>query len=227
MGRPRYVLSDRAIRLGLKPLVFAASCGPAASLAWEALTYQFNANPYNAIVRSTGLWSLRFLCLTVAVTPFRWLTGWHFVVKFRRMLGLFGFFYAALHVLAYVVFDRFAELDALARTQPAVAVAELWWAIYLDVLARPFFTIGFVAFVLVVPLALTSTAGMIRRLGGRRWQAVHRLVYPAAIASVVHTYWPLRLSVPRYAAILGIVLALRAARAYARRPPKRARGDLP
>jgi hypothetical protein len=85
--RPRAGLSDRAIRLGLKPLVFAVSLGPAAYLVWAALTHQLNVNPFNAIVRSTGFWSLRFLCLTLAVTPFRWLTGWHSVVKFRRMIG--------------------------------------------------------------------------------------------------------------------------------------------
>jgi len=219
--RPWYGLSDRAIRLGLKPLVFAVSLAPAASLLWAVLIHQLNVNPFNAIVRSTGFWSLRFLCLTLAVTPFRWLTGWHPVVKFRRMLGLFGFFYGTLHVLAYVCFDRFAALDAPDRAQPMVLAAHLVWAIGVDVLQRPFFAFGFVALALMVPLAATSTAGMMHRLGGRGWRAVHRLVYPAAIASVVHTYWPLTARVPRYGAILGIVLALRLGRAYVRRPPMR------
>jgi len=219
--RPWYGLSDRAIRLGLKPLVFAVSLGPAASLLWAALTHQLDVNPFNAIVRSTGFWSLRFLCLTLAVTPFRWLTGWHPVVKFRRMLGLFGFFYGTLHVLAYVCFDRFAALDAPDRARPMVLAANLVWAIGADVLQRPFFAFGFVALALMVPLAATSTAGMMHRLGGRRWRTVHRLVYPAAIASVVHTYWPLTVRVPRDGVVLVIVLALRLARAYVRQPPMR------
>jgi len=219
--RPWYGLSDRAIRLGLKPLVFAVSLGPVGSLMWAALTHQLDVNPFNAIVRSTGFWSLRFLCLTLAVTPFRWLTGWHPVVKFRRMLGLFGFFYGTLHVLAYVCFDRFAALDAPDRAGPMVMAANLVWAIVVDVLQRPFFAFGFVALALMVPLAATSTAGMMHRLGGRRWRTVHRLVYPAAIASVVHTYWPLTVRVPRYGVVLVIVLALRLARAYVRQPPMR------
>ena len=219
--RPWYGLSDRAIRVGLKPLVFAASLGPAASLIWAALTHQLNINPFDEIVKSTGFWSLRFLCLTLAVTPVRWLTGWHRVVRFRRMMGLFGFFYGTLHVLAYVGFDRFAALDGSERARPMVMVAHLVWVIGADVLLRPFFAIGFAAFALMVPLAATSTTGMIRRLGGGRWQTVHRLVYGAAIASVVHTYWPLTFRVPRYGVILGLVLALRLGRAYARRPPRR------
>jgi sulfoxide reductase heme-binding subunit YedZ len=212
---------DRAVRLGLKPVVFAVSLLPIADLAWAAITHQLNANPFNAIVRSTGFWSLRFLCLTVAITPFRWLTGWNAVVKFRRMLGLFGFFYGTLHFLAYVFFDRLAGLAAPERARPLTAAAHVTWAIGVDVLRRPFFTIGFAAFVLLVPLAVTSTTGMMRRLGGRRWRAVHRLVYAAAIASVLHTYWPLTWRVPRYGLILGLVLALRLGRAYARRPPWR------
>jgi sulfoxide reductase heme-binding subunit YedZ len=217
--------SDRVIRLRLKPLVFAVSLLPAAELAWAATTHQLNANPFNAIVRSTGFWSLRFLCLTVAITPFRWLTGWHAVVKFRRMMGLFGFFYGTLHFLAYVFFDRFAGLTTPDRERPLIAAAQVAWATSIEILQRPFFTIGFVAFALLIPLAATSTAGMIRRLGGRRWRAVHRLVYAAAIGSVVHTYWPLTWRVPRYGLILGIVLALRLCRAYGRRPRRRLPGD--
>jgi sulfoxide reductase heme-binding subunit YedZ len=182
---------------------------------WDALTH-LNAVHFNAIVRSTGFWSLRFLCLTLAITPLRWLTGWHSLVKFRRMMGLFGFFYGAVHTAAYVVFDRAAALDASVRTAPLAAVAQTLSAIGVDLL-RPFFAIGFVALALITPLAATSTAGMIRRLGGRRWQALHRLAYPAAIASILHTYWPLTQIAPRYAVILAIVFALRLGRAYARR----------
>jgi len=168
-------LPDRAIRFVIKPLVFTASLLPMALLVWSAVTHQFNANPFNAIVRSTGYWSLRFLCLTLAITPFRWATRWHAAVRFRRMLGLFAFFYALVHVVAYVVFDRIAGLGALERMDSWLAASRVLSAIAADV-SRPFFLIGFIAFVLLVPLAVTSTAGMIRRLGGRRWQMLHRCV---------------------------------------------------
>jgi len=204
--------------MGLKPLVFVVSLWPAASPLLAALTHHLNINPFNAIVRSTGFWSLRFLCLTLAITPFRWLAGWHSVVKLRRMMGLFAFFYGTLHVLAYVVFDALAGVDDADRVRPMLMTSHVLSAIYVDVVRRPFFAIGVVAFVLMVPLAVTSTVGMIRRLGGRRWQTVHRLVYAAAIASVVHTYWPLPVRARRYEVILGLVLALRLGRAYARRP---------
>jgi len=215
--RPWYVMPDRAIRFVLKPLVFAASCAPAGWLAWTALSHQLNANPFNAIVRSTGLWSLRFLCLTLALTPLRWLTEWHGAVKFRRMLGLFAFFYGTLHVAAYVVFDRVADVDAAGGARGTAMAADVLWAMGVE-MWRPFFAIGWAAFLLLVPLALTSTAGMIRRLGGRRWRTVHRLVYAAAIGSVVHTYWPLRFRAERYVVILAVILTVRLARAYARRP---------
>src|SRR5262249_25654978 len=153
---------------------------------------------FNAIVRNTGFWSLRFLCLTLAITPIRWLTGWHSVVRFRRMMGLFGFFYGVAHTAAYILFDRVAALDPSVRTAAWVATAQTFWDIGMDLL-RPFFAIGLIALVLMAPMAATSTAGMIRRLGGHRWQALHRLVYPTAIAAVLHTYWPLTLRAPRYA----------------------------
>lgn len=214
---PQHEISDRSIRVVLKPVVFALSLVPAGLLLWSSLTHQYNVNPFNAIVRSTGFWSLRFLCLTLAITPFRWLAGWHAVVKFRRMMGLFAFFYGTLHLVAYIVFDRLAGLDAPVRSRPLAATAGLLRAIGVDLLQRPFFAIGFAAFVLIVPLAATSSAGMIRRLGGRRWRAVHRGVYVAAIASVLHTYWPLRIAVPRYAVVLGVLFTARLARARVRR----------
>ena len=212
-------MPDRVIRLVIKPLVFTASLLPMALLAWSAATHQFNANPFNAIVRSTGYWSLRFLCLTLAITPFRWATRWHAAVRFRRMLGLFAFFYALVHVVAYVVFDRIAGLGAPERMDSWLAARRVLSAIAADV-SRPFFLIGFIAFVLLVPLAVTSTAGMIRRLGGRRWQMLHRCVYAAAIGSVVHTYWPLR-ELTRYELILGLILITRMCRGYALRTPGR------
>jgi len=199
----------------LKPLVFAASLGPLAFLLWDAFSRSPDIIYFNGIVRSTGYWSLRFLCLALAITPVRWLTGWHGLVKFRRMLGLFGFFYGVVHTAAYVVFDRVFALDAPVRERLLAATEQTLAAIGVDLL-RPFFAIGLVALLLIVPLAATSTAGMIRSLGGRRWQALHRLAYPAAVASVLHTYWPLTLRAKSYEELLVIIFVLRICRAYAR-----------
>jgi sulfoxide reductase heme-binding subunit YedZ len=199
----------------LKPLVFAVSLGPLMFLVWDAFTRPPDMIYFNGMVRSTGYWSLRFLCMALAVTPVRWLTGWHGLVKFRRMLGLFGFFYGVVHTAAYVVFDRVFALDADVRAGLLVATEQTLSAIGVDLL-RPFFAIGLVALLLIVPLAATSTARMIRSLGGRRWQALHRLAYPAAIASVLHTYWPLMPHAYRYAVLLGVIFVLRISRAYAR-----------
>jgi sulfoxide reductase heme-binding subunit YedZ len=196
------------------PLVFVASLSPVAFMVWYVLM-NLTVDPFNAIVRSTGFWSLRFLCLTLAITPLRWLTGWHSLVKFRRMMGLFAFFYGTVHTAAYVVFDRAAGLDESIRGVPLAAVAHTLSAIGAD-LRRPFFAVGLIALVLMAPLAATSTVGMIRRLGGRRWQALHRLVYPAAVAGILHTYWPLTPRSPRYALILCIIFLLRLGRVYAR-----------
>src|SRR5436309_5140511 len=189
-------------------------------MSWDASAH-LNAISFNAIVRTTGFWSLRFLCLTLAITPVRWLTGWHSLVKFRRMMGLFSFFYGVVHTAAYIVFDRAAGLDASIRTQLVAATAHTLSAIGADLL-RPFFAIGLVALVLMAPLAATSTVAMIRRLGGRRWQPLHRLAYPAAVASGLHTYWPLIPRSPRYAVLLCIVFVLRLGRAYARSYARRA-----
>ena len=213
-------MSDRAIRFVIKPVIFVAGLLPIALLIWSAVTQQFNANPFNAIVRSTGYWSLRFLCLTLAITPLRWVTKWHSAVRFRRMMGLFAFFYALVHVVAYVVFDRIAGLDAPERADTWLAARRVLSAIAVDVAQRPFFLVGLIAFALLVPLAVTSTRRMIRRLGGRRWQMLHRCVYAAAIASVVHAYWPLR-DVTRYELIVGFILMVRVCRAYALRTPSR------
>ena len=134
-----------------KALLFAASLGPVALLAWAAWTRTLGANPIETITHETGTWTLRFLVITLAVTPLRKLPGWNDVVKVRRMLGLFAFFYGSLHLVTYVWLDQFFDWPSMAK----------------DVAKRPFITAGFSAYVLLVPLALTSTAGMIRRLGGR------------------------------------------------------------
>ena len=132
------------------------------------------------------------------------------------MLGLFGFFYGAVHTVAYVMFDRVIALDAPARAHVLIASQQTFSAVGRDLL-RPFFYIGLAALLLMVPLAATSSAEMIRRLGGRRWQALHRLAYGAAVASILHTYWPLEPRLPRYAVLLGVIFILRIGRAYRRR----------
>ena len=207
-----------SIRLTLKAVVFTVCVVPVVLLVWDAFARESSVNPYNAIIRDSGYWSLRFLCLTIAITPARWLTQWHTLIRFRRMMGLFAFFYGVLHLAVYFVFDHVAAVSVTGRMSPLGAFEAAMWSASVEIVARPFFAIGFIALALLVPLAATSTVGMIRTLGGRRWQRLHRLVYPAAIASVVHTYWPLTPRAPRYAVILGVLLLLRLGRAVARRP---------
>jgi sulfoxide reductase heme-binding subunit YedZ len=156
----------------LKAGLFALALVPFARLAYLTVTQQF-VEPLEAITRGTGDWVLYLLCITLAITPLRRLSGWNWVVKLRRMAGLFAFFYAFLHFLAFLWFDHFFDL------------AEMWR----DVLKRPFITVGFIAFVLLIPLAVTSTNGMIKRLGGKRWQWLHRLIYLIAPLGVLHFWW--------------------------------------
>lgn len=185
----------RGARL-LKPLVAAAALAPLAWLALGAWRGWLGANPIETITRSTGVWTLRFLVITLAVTPLRWATGWNDLIRFRRMLGLFAFFYGTLHLFTYLWLDQFFD----------------WGAIAKDVVKRPFITAGFSAFVLLVPLAITSTSGMIRRLGGRAWRRLHRLAYVAAALGVVHYWWLVKLDTrpPRnYGIVLAALLAVR------------------
>jgi len=156
----------------LKVVLFVLALVPFARLVWMTATGQF-VEPLEAITRGTGDWVLYFLCITLAVTPLRRLTGWNWLVKLRRMTGLYAFFYAFMHFLAFLWFDHFFDLQAM-------------WK---DVLKRPFITVGFIAFVLLVPLAVTSTNGMIRRLGGKRWQWLHRLIYLIAPLGILHFWW--------------------------------------
>ena len=181
----------------LKAGLFALALLPFARLAYLTLTQQF-VEPLEAITRGTGDWVLYLLCITLAITPLRRLTGWNWVVRLRRMAGLFAFFYAFLHFLAFLWFDHFFDL------------AEMWR----DVLKRPFITVGFIAFVLLIPLAATSTNGMIRRLGGKRWQWLHRLIYLIAPLAVLHFWWMKaaknNLAQPAlFAAIVVVLLAMR------------------
>lgn len=181
----------------LKILVFIAGLGPVTYLVWAAVTGHLSANPVSDLTHETGVWTLRFLAITLAVTPLRRVSGWNAAIRFRRMFGLFAFFYGTLHFLTYIAFDQsFAPLPEIVK----------------DVAKRPFITVGFTGFVLMIPLALTSTAGMIRRLG-RRWQYLHRLVYVSAVCGVIHYYWLVKADVRRpliYAAIIGTLLGVRA-----------------
>jgi len=200
----------------LKPIVFLLSLGPAAWLAWAALTGNLSANPLSDVTNETGVWTLRFLAVTLAITPLRRLTGWNDLIRFRRMMGLYAFFYGMLHFMTYVVLDRFAGLVEFPNGIVSwTTVRNLVKSIGGDIYQRPFITIGFSALVLMVPLAITSTAGMIRMLGGRRWQALHRLVYVSATLGVLHYWWLVKADIRRpqiYAAIVGALLVFRLAR---------------
>lgn len=154
----------------LKPALFLIALVPFAYLVWGMFNDGLGANPVNEFIRETGLWGLRFLLITLCVTPLRRLTGWNPIMKFRRMLGLYAFFYSALHLIAYVIFE--AELDF-------IYVIE-------DAIYRMYITVGWIGLLPLIPLAITSTDGMVRRLGGKRWQQLHRMVYIAALASVGH-----------------------------------------
>jgi sulfoxide reductase heme-binding subunit YedZ len=154
------------------------------------------------------------LCVTLAVTPLRQLFGWHGLVRFRRMLGLFAFFYGTLHFLTYVILDRYAGLDALDGALAWSTLRELAVSVGQDVAKRPFITMGFSAFSAMVPLALTSTRRMIQRLGGRRWQLLHRLIYFSGVAGVVHYYWLVKADIRRPLAYGGVVFVLLGLRAW-------------
>jgi len=176
--------------------VFLLCLVPLALLVWRTLTANLGANPVEFIQHATGDWTLRFLVFTLCITPLRKLLKLPDLIRFRRMLGLFAFFYACLHFLTYLGPDQSFDLAA----------------IWKDVFKRPFITMGFAAFVLLIPLALTSTAGWIRRLGGRRWQMLHRLIYVSAICGVIHYYWLVKSAVLRpltYAAIVAVLLLWR------------------
>ncbi len=178
-----------------KPILFLICLLPLANLAFEGFRAELGANPIEAITHSTGTWTLVLLLTTLAITPVRKMTGFHSLIQFRRMLGLFAFFYACLHLTTYLWLDQFFDFHSILK----------------DVYKRPFITAGFTAFVLLVPLALTSTRGWIRRLG-RRWQMLHRLIYVSATAGVIHYIWLVKkdVRVPMiYASVLALLLLWR------------------
>jgi sulfoxide reductase heme-binding subunit YedZ len=156
-----------------KPVVFVAALLPFAHLLWGAIAQTLGANPAEALIRGTGDWTLRFLCLTLAVTPLRQWTGWHALARFRRMLGLFTFFYAVLHFTSYGWLDMGFYVDDIAR----------------DIAKRPFILVGFAALLLMTPLAATSFNRAVKALGAARWQALHRAVYAIALLGLLHFFW--------------------------------------
>ena len=179
----------------IKPVVFLVALSPFLWLTFRGFTGRLSANPIEDITLTTGIWALRCLLVTLAITPLRRVTGWQRVIQYRRMLGLFAFFYATLHLLTYLVLDQGLAFEFILP----------------DIVKRPYITMGMTAFTLMVPLALTSTKGWIRRLG-RRWQLLHRLVYVSGIAACLHFLWKVKVVIGEpvyYAVILGALLAFR------------------
>lgn len=183
------------VRRVLKPLILAGGLLPFALMLWGAWRDDLGANPLETVTHGTGDWALRFLLLTLAMTPLRRLLGQGWPLQLRRMLGLFAFFYASLHFLVWLVLDQ--EIA--------------WRNILADIAERPYVTVGFLAWLLLVPLALTSTRGAMRRLG-RNWSRLHRLVYPIAILGVLHFLWLVKADLFEpliYGAILALLLVFR------------------
>jgi methionine sulfoxide reductase heme-binding subunit len=177
-------------------VVFVVCLGPAAWLMWRGIHEDLTADPIKYITHFTGDWILRFLVITLAITPLRKILHVPQLIRFRRMFGLFAFFYAFLHFSTWIGLDQWFN----------------WTAMWKDVMKRPFITVGFTGFVLLIPLALTSTAWSIRRLGGKRWQMLHRLIYATAVLGVIHYYWSVKSDVREplvYAFLVGILLAWR------------------
>jgi methionine sulfoxide reductase heme-binding subunit len=198
-------LSSR-IRGIIKSVVFLSALVPAGLLAWQFMNDELSANPISDITNETGIWTLRFLVMTLAVTPLRRITGIPELSRYRRMLGLFAFFYGSLHFTTYIWLDKFFA----------------WEEILLDIPKRPFITVGFTAFSLMIPLAITSTKGWIRRMGGKKWNLLHRLVYVSGIAGAIHYLWLVKVITPPqiiYASLVAGLLAIRVV--YTLRQPRR------
>ena len=181
-----------------KVAVFLICLIPFIELVWRIFTNRLGANPVEFLQHATGDWTLRFLVFTLCITPFRKLLHLPDLIRFRRLLGLFAFFYVCLHFLTYLGPDQSFDL------------AGMWK----DVAKRPFITVGFLGFILLIPLALTSTAGWIRRLGGKRWQMLHRAIYVTAICGVIHYYWLVKSDVRKpvfYGVLVSLLLVWRVA----------------
>jgi len=200
-------------RRAAKVLVFALCLVPLLWLGWRAYNGRLTANPIEYITHYTGDWTLRFVILTLFVTPLRKVLNWPELIRYRRMLGLYAFFYGTLHFLIYLCIDKFFA----------------WSDILEDIGKRRYITVGFLGFVLMVPLAVTSTAGWIRRLGGKRWQLLHRAIYITVIAGVIHYYWLVKSDVrlPIFYGVLATLLLGYRLLAARRRPVAAAKPTVP
>ena len=188
-----------------KPVVWILCLTPLSYLIFS-LYQDLGANPVETITNFTGIWTLRLIMITLAITPLRWMTGINQLINYRRIVGLFAFFYGCLHFTTFFLFDHQFDFAAM-------------WE---DVKRRPYITAGFTAFVLMIPLAVTSTQGWIRRMGGKNWNLLHRLIYITALAAVLHYYWKVSIKQPpvnprNYAILVGVLLAIRIWRNFARK----------
>ncbi|HEY4373459.1 MAG TPA: protein-methionine-sulfoxide reductase heme-binding subunit MsrQ [Burkholderiales bacterium] len=180
----------------LKALLFILSLGPVTVLVAEAFLGDLGANPVETLTRATGTWTLVFLCITLGITPVRRLTGRNWLSLYRRMFGLFAFFYVCLHFTTYIWFDQWFDVQSIIK----------------DVIKRPFITVGFAAFLLLIPLAATSNSYMTRKLGGRCWQHLHRLTYLICMLGVVHYWWLVKRDLTQpiiYGSVVGAFLLAR------------------
>lgn len=180
----------------IKAIVFAICLIPFARLCWAFYTDNLGANPIEYITRATGWWTLSFLLITLLVTPLRKLLSWPWLLRLRRMLGLYAFFYVVLHFTTYIWLDQDFEIASMVK----------------DVMKRPFITVGFAAFVLLIPLAATSTNAMVKWLGAKRWQALHRAIYVIAILGVTHFWWLVKKDIREPLMFAGLLAVLFAAR---------------
>jgi sulfoxide reductase heme-binding subunit YedZ len=197
-ARPAATVNAWLLQPAAKPVLFVLLLLPLAWLVWGAVAGTLGANPAEALIRSTGDWTLRALCLTLVVTPLRTLTGWHALARMRRMVGLFTFFYGVLHFLCFAWLDQGFDVAAILR----------------DIAKRPFILVGSLGLLLMLPLAATSFNRAIKALGAARWQALHRLVYASALLGVLHFFWMRSgkndyAEVAVYAAIIGVLLGWR------------------
>jgi sulfoxide reductase heme-binding subunit YedZ len=193
-----------------KPIVWIACLAPLAFLFYDGFTDNLTANPIEKVTNTTGIWTLRLIVASLVITPLRWLTGLNQLINYRRLIGLFAFFYATLHFTIYVMttffIEGFSNFDAS--------------GLGADLVKRPYITAGFVAFVLMIPLAITSTAGWIRRLGGKKWNLLHKLIYITALAAVLHYFWKVKLDAtyPVYYGLgVAVLLGFRLWRNFAKR----------
>jgi len=180
----------------IKVAVFLLALLPLSRLGFGAYLDTLGANPIEKITRTTGYWTLTFLLTSLSLTPLRRMLGWLWLIRLRRMLSLFAFFYACLHFLTYLVLDQFFDWDTIIK----------------DIIKRPYITVGFAAFLLMIPMAVTSTDAMIRRLGGKRWRSLHRLVYWCAVGGVVHYWWLVKKDLTNpitFAVCLALLLGIR------------------